>query len=101
MWTNLYNIFSGPDTLTIFFRMPPFDDTHVVFRDDAQRRRYATLSTHLMIPTQHPDPNCMEVLGIEESVKYLCNQLQWEEYAGDVNVTYRYLTLEFLSSLDY
>src|SRR4051812_40315832 len=35
------------------------------------------------------------------SVRYLCNQLNWEEYADDIYVTYRNLTLEFLSSLDY
>ena len=74
--------------------MPHFDDMHMVFRDDAQRRRYATLSARPMLPTRYPDPNCIEALGIEASVKYLWNQLQWEECANDVNVTYRNLTLE-------
>ena len=81
--------------------MQSFDDMHVTFRDDTQRQRYAVLSQCPMAPTRYPDQHCMGTLGIEPSVRYLCNQLQWEEYADAMNVTYRNLTLEFLSSLDY
>jgi hypothetical protein len=43
----------------------------------------------------------MEALGIEPSFRHLCNQLQWDEYTDAMHVTYRNLTLEFLSSLTY
>lgn len=87
--------------LTIFFRMPSFDDIHVVFRDDTQRKRYVVLSERPLLPTIYPDPNFLEALGLEGSVRYLCHQLQWEEYFDAINVTYRHLTLEFISSLTY
>lgn len=54
-----------------------------------------------MLPTRYPDPNCLEALGIEAIMKYLCNQLQWDKYSDTINVTYRHLPLEFLSSLIY
>ena len=43
----------------------------------------------------------MEALGFEANIKYLCNQLKWDKYADDLNVTYRNLTLEFLSSFEF
>lgn len=52
---------------------------HVVFRDEIQRKRYAVLSERPMLPTRYPDHDFMETLGLEESVRYLSNQLQWEE----------------------
>lgn len=54
-----------------------------------------------MLPTRYPDPNFMETLGLEASVRHLYNQLEWEEYAKAMHVTYNNLTLEFLSSLSY
>ena len=54
-----------------------------------------------MAPTRYPDQICMEALGFKASIKYLCNQLKWDEYADDLNVTYRNLTLEFLSSFEF
>lgn len=74
---------------------------HVVFRDEIQRKRYAILSERPMLPTRYPGLDFMETLCIEASVRYLCNQLQWEEYYGAMHVTYRNLTPEFLSSLIY
>lgn len=41
-----------------------------------------------MLQTRYSDPNCLEALGIEASVKYLRNQLQWDEYSDAMNVTY-------------
>jgi hypothetical protein len=43
----------------------------------------------------------MDALGIEPSIRFLCHQLQWDEFADDMNNTYRNLTLEFLSSFAY
>lgn len=59
------------------------------------------LSERPLLPTRYPDPNFLEALGLEASVRYLCHQLQWEEYSDAINVTYKHLTLEFLSSLTY
>ena len=39
----------------------------------------------------------MEALGLEPSIKFLCGQLQWDEYVVDLNMTYIKLTMEFLS----
>ena len=74
---------------------------HIIFKDEIQRKRYVVQSQHPMFPTWYPDQNYMETLGLEPSVRYLCSQLQWEEYVDAMNVTYRNLTLEFLSSLNY
>lgn len=81
--------------------MQNFDDMHVVFRDEIQRKCYAILYECPMLPARYPDPDFMETLDLEASVRYLCNQLQWEEYVGAMHVTYRNLTLEFLISLIY
>lgn len=59
------------------------------------------LSERPMLPTRYPDPTCLEALGLEVSIRYMCYQLQWEEYAEAMNVTYQNLTLEFLSSLTH
>ena len=85
----------------MFFRMQSFDDMHVVFRDEIHRKRYVVLSERPMLPTRYPDPDFMETLGLEASERYLFIQLQWEEYVDAMHVTYRNLTLEFLSSIIY
>ena len=54
-----------------------------------------------MEPTLYPDQDCMEALGLEPSIKFLCGQLHWDEYVVDLNMTYKNLTLEFLSSFDF
>ncbi|KAI5399614.1 hypothetical protein KIW84_064804 [Lathyrus oleraceus] len=82
-------------------RMQNFDDMHVVFIDDSQRGRYIVLYQRPMAPTRYPDKDCMDALGIEPSIRFLCHQLQWNEFADNVNNTYRNLTLEFLSSFAY
>lgn len=81
--------------------MQSFDDMHVLFKDEIQRKRYAVLSERPMLSTKYPDPDFKETLGLEASVRYLCNQLQWGEYAYAIHVTYKNITLEFLSSLRY
>ncbi|XP_058723398.1 uncharacterized protein LOC131595132 [Vicia villosa] len=75
------------------------DGMVVIFRDEAQKAQFAALSARPMVPTS--DQSCMGALRIEPSIRYLCNQLGWNDYADDVHKTYRNLTLEFLSSLDY
>ena len=81
--------------------MPLFDHMHVNFINEIQKQRYEALSLHLMAPTRYLDEGCLEVLGLEPSVRFLCHQLNWEEYTDSKNETYLNLTLEFLSSLDY
>lgn len=81
--------------------MANFDGMDVIFRDDSKISCFSSLSSCHMLPTRYPNQICMEGLGIEASVRYLCHQLSWDEYADDINVTYRNLTLEFLSSLNY
>lgn len=81
--------------------MENIDTMPVIFRDPVQEQRYAMLSQRPMLLTRYPNSSCMEALGIEPSVSHLCNQLQWDEYTDVMHVTYRNLTLEFLSSLTY
>ncbi|KAI5441730.1 hypothetical protein KIW84_010975 [Lathyrus oleraceus] len=81
--------------------MENFDTMLVIFRDSVQEQRYAMLSQRPMLPTRYPNSSCMEALGIAPSVRHLCNQLQWDEYTDAMHMTYRNLTLEFLSSLNY
>lgn len=81
--------------------MNHLDGMEVVFRDDAQRLCFAALFAQPMLPPRYPDQECVEALGIETSVRYICHQLSWDEYADEIHVTYRNLTMEFLSSLDY
>lgn len=54
-----------------------------------------------LLPTRYPALIFLEALGLEASVRYMCHQLQWDEYSEAMNVTYRNLTLEFLSSLTH
>ena len=77
------------------------DGLDVIFRDDAQRERFATLSARPMLLTRYPDSACMDELGIEANIRYQCHQVRWDAYADEIHVTYRNLTLEFLSSLEY
>lgn len=86
--------------LLTLYRMQNPDDMHVAFRDDAQRERYYVHMRRPMAPTRYPDHDCMDALGIEPSVRFLCHQLQWEQFDYRNN-TYRNLTLEFLSSFHY
>lgn len=59
------------------------------------------LSKRLMLPTRYPNPSCLEALGLKESIRYPCYQVQWEEYVEVMNVTYQNLTLELLGSLTH
>lgn len=54
-----------------------------------------------MLPTRYPDSICMRALGIERSIIHMCSKLDRNEFVEAKNVTYRQLTLEFLSSLIY
>lgn len=83
------------------FRIQNLDDMHVHFRDDIQKKRYETLSERPVLRTRYPDSRCLETIGIETNTRLMCSQLDWDEYLESKNVTYRSLTLEFLSSLTY
>ena len=45
------------------------DGMVVIFRDEAQKARFATLFARPMVPTRYPDQSCMEALGIEPSIR--------------------------------
>ena len=73
-----------------------------VFRGRVQRRRYDYLARKDMALTIYYDGPTMDKLGIRDSILYMFNQLGWENAAIKRRfVTYRELTLEFLSSLVY
>lgn len=78
------------------------DHMGVTFRGRAHMRKFEELAEREMYPTYYANSLAMNTLGLKESVLYLLNQIGWEttpilrQY-----VTYRRLTLEFLSSLVY
>lgn len=59
------------------------------------------LSERPMLLTRYPNSHYLEALCIEPSIRYMCNQLEWDEYTKPKKVTYRNPTLELLSSLTY
>src|ERR1044072_6587770 len=72
------------------------------FRGRNQRRRFEALSQRDIGLTLYHDEPTMDTLGIRDSVLYLFNQLVWEKaHIKSRFITYRELTLEFLSSLVY
>jgi hypothetical protein len=71
-----------------------------VFRDRVQRRRYDYLAQKDMALSIYYDGPTMDRLGIRDSILFMFNQLGWENAAIKRRfVTYRELTLKFLSSL--
>ena len=82
--------------------MQPVDYTETFFRGRAQREKFEVLAQRNMAMTIYYDGLTMDSLGIHDSVLFLFNQLGWENVAIRRRfVTYRELTLEFLSSLVY
>ncbi|MCI64057.1 hypothetical protein A2U01_0085314, partial [Trifolium medium] len=49
----------------------------------------------------YPDNRTMTALSISESVKFMINQLGWDNLNLSSLPTYRNLTIEFLSSFKY
>ena len=79
--------------------MQPVD---TVFRGRVQRRRYDYLARKDMALSIYYDGPTMDRLGIRDNILFMFNQLGWENAAIKRRfVTYRELTLEFLSSLVY
>src|ERR1051325_1064206 len=103
----LKSLFLLPFSSTLFshftFAMdPPQNFMETTFRGRNQRRRFEALSQRDISLTMYHDEPTMDALGITESVYYMLNQLGWEKaHLKSRFITYRELTLEFLSSLVY
>src|ERR1043165_4716084 len=81
---------------------PPQNFMETTFRGRNQRRRFEALSQRDISLTLYHDEPTMYALGIADSVYYMLNQLGWERaHLKSRFITYRELTLEFLSSLVY
>jgi hypothetical protein len=82
--------------------MAHIDHMGINFRGRAQRQKFEELAEREMHPNFYVDDCAMTVLGLRDSVLYLLNQIGWETTPIRRQfVTYRRLTLEFLSSLIY
>ena len=82
--------------------MTRVDYMSITFRGKDQMRRFEDLVDREMTPTIYADDRAMTALGIRESVLYLLNQIGWDTSPIRRRFSsYRRLTLEFLSSLNY
>ncbi|KAI5418018.1 hypothetical protein KIW84_042598 [Lathyrus oleraceus] len=82
--------------------MAHIDCMGIKFRWRAQRQKFEELAEREMHPNFYADDGVMTVLGLRDSVIYLLSQIGWETTPIRRQfVTYRRLTLEFLSSLIY
>src|SRR3954471_683938 len=82
--------------------MQRVDYMGITFRGRGQVRRFEALADREMTPTIYVDDRAMNALGIRESVLYWIHQIGWDTspIMRRFN-TYRKITLEFLSSLNY
>ncbi|KAI5438645.1 hypothetical protein KIW84_024395 [Lathyrus oleraceus] len=82
--------------------MGQIDRMGIKFRGKAQKQKFEELAEREMLPSLYADDWAMTALGLRESVLYLLSQIGWETTPIRRQfVTYRRLTLEFLSSLIY
>ena len=82
--------------------MGQIDRMGIKFRGKAQKQKFEELAEREMLPSLYADDWAMTALGLSESVLYLLSQIGWETTPIRRQfVTYRRLTLEFLSSLIY
>ncbi|KAI5403249.1 hypothetical protein KIW84_050722 [Lathyrus oleraceus] len=82
--------------------MGQIDRMGIKFRGKAQKQKFEELATREMLPSLYVVDWAMTALGLRQSVLYLLNQIGWETSPIRRQfVTYRRLTLEFLSSLIY
>ncbi|KAI5437180.1 hypothetical protein KIW84_023340 [Lathyrus oleraceus] len=82
--------------------MGQIDRMGIKFRGKAQKQKFEELAAREMLPSLYADDWAMTALGLRESVLYLLSQIGWETSLIRRHfVTYRRLTLEFLSSLIY
>src|SRR3954464_11664073 len=82
--------------------MQRVDYMSITFRGRGQVRRFEALADREMTPTIYDDDHAMNALGIRESVLYWLHQIGWD--ASPIRKrfsTFRKITLEFLSSLNY
>jgi hypothetical protein len=77
------------------------DNMFVTFAGVNQRSRFAELFEREMSFQVYPENRTMTALGISESVKFMINQLGWDNLNLSPLPTYHNLTLEFLSSFKY
>jgi hypothetical protein len=77
------------------------DSMLVRFGSNIQRMRFEELFEREMSFQIYPETRTMTAFGVTESVKFMINQLGWDNLDLTSLPTYRNLTLEFLSSFKY
>ena len=77
------------------------DLSNIIFRDDKQRTMYLNLYKRSVVPTKYVDINCLQTLGLTESVSWLLNNTGLYNLCTQPNPTFEPLVLEFLSSFSY
>lgn len=81
--------------------MAHHDGMLVRFGSNIQRMRFEELFEREMSFQVYPETRTMAAIGVTESVKFMINQLGWDNLDLTRLPTYRNLTLEFLSSFKY
>jgi hypothetical protein len=77
------------------------DSMFVRFGNNIQRMRFEELFEREMSFQIYPETKTMTALGVTKSVRFMINQLGWDNINLSSFPTYRNLTLEFLSSFNY
>ena len=77
------------------------DLSNIIFRDDKQRTMYLNLYKRSVVPTKYVDINCLQTLGLTESVSWLLNNTGLYNLCTQPNPTFEPLVLEFLGSFSY
>ncbi|KAK2444778.1 hypothetical protein QL285_015777 [Trifolium repens] len=77
------------------------DSMLVRFGSNIQRMRFEELFEREMSFQVYPETRTMAAIGVTESVKFMINQLGWDNLDLTSLPTYHNLTLEFLISFKY
>ena len=83
---------------------PPPDLSNIIFRDNddgQQLQKYTKFYTRSVVPTKYISSECLETLGMTDSIVLMLNNTGLTSLCTNPCPTYEPLVLEFLSSFSY
>jgi len=75
------------------------NDHGIIFQNEEQNMRYASLIKRLIIPTRYIDENSLNTLGMLNDMIAMLKKIGWTTFTNLKNPAYERITLEFLSSM--
>ncbi|KMS94829.1 hypothetical protein BVRB_014930, partial [Beta vulgaris subsp. vulgaris] len=78
---------------------PPLDITGIQFTCEAHLERFCVLSDRHLHVTRFCDPQVATELGIDDDLQRLFYSVGWQQFLNMHSLSYRRITLEFLSTL--